>query len=53
MRDGMWMKGLVFGIIGLFIGTSVLPSISGDIERNRVLNQNNATSSGSSTLTDW
>jgi len=51
MRNGMWTKGLVFGIIMLFVGASVTPSISRDIEKNLVLNQNNATSSVSTT--DW
>jgi hypothetical protein len=31
MRDGLWTKGLVVGIIVLFIGTSVLPSIRGNL----------------------
>jgi hypothetical protein len=30
MRDDLWIKGLVVGIILLFVGTSVLPSISGN-----------------------
>jgi hypothetical protein len=43
MRNDLWMKGLVVGIIMLFIGTSVVPSIKGDFEigRNLTLNQNN------------
>jgi len=55
MQNNLWTKGLAFVIILLFVGTSVLPSISGDLEigKNSVLNQINATSSVSSTLTDW
>ncbi|VVB62310.1 Uncharacterised protein [uncultured archaeon] len=30
MRDGFWTKGLVLGIIILFLGASVLPSINGN-----------------------
>jgi len=31
MRNGLWMKGIVVGIIMLFIGTSVVPSIKGNL----------------------
>jgi outer membrane protein assembly factor BamB len=53
MRNGLWTKGFVVVIILLFVGTRVLPSISGDIEigSKSVLNQNDATSSVSSD--DW
>ena len=53
MRNNLWTRGLVIGIIMLFVGTSVLPSISGDIEigKNRAVSQKNATSSVSTT--DW
>jgi PKD repeat protein len=30
MRNGLWTKGLIIGIIMLFIGTSVVPRISGN-----------------------
>jgi hypothetical protein len=44
MQDGFWTKGLVVGLIMLFVGTSVLPSIKGDFEigRNHFVNQNNS-----------
>ena len=32
MATGMYKKGMVLAIIGLFIGAGVVPSISGDIE---------------------
>jgi hypothetical protein len=43
MRNGLWKKEIVVGIIILFIGTSVLPSIKGDFEigKNLVVNQKN------------
>jgi translation initiation factor 6 (eIF-6) len=31
MRNSLWTKGLVVGIIALFVGVGVVPSISGDI----------------------
>ena len=34
MQKGMFRKGLVLGIIALFIGVGVIPSISGNINRN-------------------
>ena len=33
IKKSLWKKGLVFGIICLFIGASVIPSLSGDIEK--------------------
>ncbi len=33
MEDKLYIKGLVFSIIILFVSTSVMPSISGDIEK--------------------
>ena len=33
MKNSMWTKGFVLGIIILFLGAGVLPSISGDIEK--------------------
>jgi len=34
MRNELWTKGLVFGIILLFIGVSVVPSIGSIIEKS-------------------
>jgi hypothetical protein len=43
MRNGLWTKGLIFGIIMLFIGTNIVPSIKADFEigKNLIVNQNN------------
>jgi hypothetical protein len=38
MRNGLWTKGIIIGIITLFIGISVFPCTSGNI-KNVVLNQ--------------
>ncbi len=55
MQNNLWTKRLTFVVILLFVGPSVLPSISGDIEirKNNVLNQVDTTSCVASTLTDW
>lgn len=47
MRNGLWTKGLVVGIIILFVGTSIVPGINGDNE-----NKNTSEQSKNST-TDW
>jgi type II secretory pathway component PulF len=31
MRNGLWTKGFVIGIIMLFVGAGVLPSVSGNV----------------------
>jgi len=55
MQNSMWKKGLVYGIILLFVGASFLPSICGDIEieKDSVLNQIEPAFSVSSTSPDW
>jgi outer membrane protein assembly factor BamB len=54
MRNNLWTKGLVIGIILLFVGSSVLPNISGDIDirSSYFLNQNDILSSSIS-ADDW
>lgn len=40
MKNNTWKKGLVLGIIVLFIGASVIPTISGNIEKKIIENSN-------------
>ncbi len=50
MRKNMFGKGLVVVIIVLFLGASVVPSISGNVESN--IEPSSQVSKSSST-TDW
>ena len=53
MKKSMVRKGLVLGIIILFLGASVLPSISGNIKENDNNPQVSDDNIKSSTMTDW
>jgi hypothetical protein len=35
MQNGIWTRGFAFGIILLFVGTNIIPSISGNIENKK------------------
>ena len=41
MLNGMWNKGLVLGIIMLFVGASFIPSISGNVEIIKDISEQN------------
>jgi len=47
------MKGVVCGIIVLFVGTSLIPGISGDVEHKNDITQVNEPRSAPSFTTDW
>ena len=36
MNINLWKKGLVLGIIILFVGASILPSISGNVKNKKI-----------------
>ena len=53
IRNRLGKKGFVIGIILLFIGASILPSISGDIRTQKDVVQIKGLKFDSSSTTDW